>query len=325
MQTLISYIGRDLRRAECVLATASGDIFCSGFDRGVIRIRPDGRQFHLAPQTLVGGSPTLANGIALRADGSFLVANIAEGGGLLELDADGYRLFHDCARGGVSPPVNFVMIDALGKVWITVSSTFSPRSRAYNTQTANGYIAMIENGQMRVVLDGLAYTNEIRADYDSGWLYIAETMAQRIARIRLDEHGVHGAPEVFAQMPRGAFVDGIDVDASGHVLAACIVSSELIRIDPDGGQTLVIGERNAPWVDSVQSIFEAGAMNRPQLDSSPTTRLRNISSLAYLGPGLDRIVCGNLLDDKLPVVSAPAPGRQPPHWTTDVPIWGTPF
>ncbi|MDJ0994994.1 MAG: hypothetical protein QNI90_15560, partial [Dinoroseobacter sp.] len=106
-----------------MLTIASGDVFCSGFDRGVIRIRPDGKQFHLANATTRGGVPTLANGFALRDDGSFLVANIADGGGLMELDADGYRLFHDCARDGTSPPVNFVAIDELGKIWITVSST----------------------------------------------------------------------------------------------------------------------------------------------------------------------------------------------------------
>jgi len=230
----IAFIGRDLSRPESVLATANGDIYCSHGAQGVARICADGQQFALAPKTEVGGLPVLANGIAMRPDGSFLVANIADGGGLMELDADGMRLHHNCSNTGTPPPVNFVLIDALGKVWITVSSTYAPRSLAYNRQTANGYVGVIENGAFRVVLEGLAYTNEIRADYENGWLYIAETMGQRISRVRLDETGVHGTPELFATMPKGAFVDGLEVDSEGAVLAASIIASEVTRITPDG-------------------------------------------------------------------------------------------
>ncbi|WP_263390251.1 SMP-30/gluconolactonase/LRE family protein [Ruegeria marisflavi] len=323
--TDIAFIGHGLKRPESVLTTASGDIFCSHNGHGVARIRPNGTQYVLAPPTEIGGTPIVPNGIALRPDGSFLVANISDAGGLLALDAEGVRLFHPCIAGTTSPPVNFVTQDELGRIWITVSSTYVPRSRAYNRHTANGYVAVIENGTFRVVVDGLAYTNEVRPDYDGGWLYIAETMAQRISRIRLDEQGVHGAPEVFATMPRGAFVDGIEVDCEGGVLAACIISSELIRIDPEGGQRVVMGDRVDAWVDEVERAFDAGSMGRPHLDTSPTTTLRNIASLAYRGDELDQIVCGNLLDSKLPVVAAPVAGRKPPHWEVKVPIWGDAF
>lgn len=318
-------IGRDLKRPESVLATASGDVFCSGGAHGVVRICPDGRQFRLAPQTEIGGMPVLANGIALRSDGSFLVANIADGGGLLELDPDGFRLFHPVSDGSASPPVNFVTIDEIGRVWVTVSSTFTPRSLAYRPDIANGYVALIENGKMRVVLEGLAYTNEVRADYAGGWLYIAETMGQRISRVRLDEKGVHGQPELFARMPRGAFVDGLEIDAEGGVLAACIISSELLRIDPEGEITVVAGERVDGWVDEVEAAFQRGALDRPHLDTSPTKVLRNISSVAFAGARLDRLICGNLLSDHLPVLAAPVPGRAPVHWQVDVPLWGEPF
>ncbi|TMV04286.1 SMP-30/gluconolactonase/LRE family protein [Ruegeria sediminis] len=323
--TGLSYVGRGLRRPESVLATASGDIYCSHNGHGVARIRPDGAQLLLAPATQIGGLPIVPNGIALRPDGSFLVANISDAGGSLELDADGVRLFHPCTDGETSPPVNFVALDEMGRIWITVSSTYSPRCLAYNKHTANGYVAMIEGGKFRVVLEGLAYTNEVRPDYEGGWLYIAETMAQRISRVRLDEKGLHGAPEVFAQLPRGAFLDGMEIDSEGGVLAACIISSELIRIDPDGGQTVIMGERMDAWVNQVEDAFDAGDMGRHHLDTSPTTGLRNIASLAYHGANLDQIVCGNLLDDKLPCTAATVPGRTPVHWHTEVPFWGDAF
>ncbi|MFD0917162.1 SMP-30/gluconolactonase/LRE family protein [Pseudahrensia aquimaris] len=325
MTRSISYVGHRMERPECVLTTKAGDIFCSHKRFGVARICADGSQYALAQPTEIGGLPILANGIALRDDGSFLVANISDAGGLLELDADGVRLLHPCSKTDQSPPVNFVTVDDLGKVWITVSSTFSPRSLAYNRQTANGYVAVIENGEMKVVVENLAYTNECRLDYEGGWLYVAETMGQRISRIRLDEKGVHGKVELYATMPRGAFVDGIEIDSEGAVLAACIISSELIRVAPDGSQEVIVGERDDAWVDDVEAVFDAGDMGRPQLDTSPTKKLKNIASLAYRNETLDQIVCGNLLDNKLPVFEAPVSGRPPVHWNVDVPIYGEAF
>lgn len=286
---------------------------------------PDGRQFHLAPPTEIGGLPVAPNGIALRRDGSFLVANISDAGGLLEQDLDGIRLFHPISSGGRSPPVNFVMIDHLDRVWVTVSSTLTPRNLAYRPDVANGFVAMIDKGRLQVVVDNLAYTNEVRADYEGGWLYIAETMARRVRRIRLDERGVHGTPELFADLPPGAFVDGLEIDSEGGVLAVCIISSELIRIGPDGRQDVIAGERIDSWVDEVEAAHTTGAMGRPHLDLSPTRTFRNISSVAFHGKALDTLVFGNLLGSSLPLLRAPFPGRTPVHWHVDVPIWGDRF
>lgn len=74
--TSVSYVGKGLNRPESVLTTASGDIFCSHNGPSVARIRPDGTQHLLAPATKIGGLPIVPNGIALRPDDSFLVANI---------------------------------------------------------------------------------------------------------------------------------------------------------------------------------------------------------------------------------------------------------
>lgn len=318
-------IGRNLIRPECVLTHASGDLFCSHGAHGIARLRPDGTHLALAGKTDFSGQPILANGIALRSDGSFLVANIADAGGLFELDADGLRLFHPCTANGVSPPVNFVLIDELGKIWITVSSTFSPRSLAYRPNVANGYVAVIENGEMKIVVENLAYTNEIRTDYENGWLYIAETMGQRISRVRLDERGVHGTPVIFAQLPTGSFADGVEVAADGSVLAVCIISAELHRISPDGHQSLVLGERFPDWIETVQSAFEGGKMGRPHLDTSPTQRVRNISSVAFRGEDFDEMVFGNILESNLFKAKADFRGRRPLHWDVPVPVWGQPF
>lgn len=324
--TFVHTIGHGLRRPESVLAHESGNLFVSHGGCGVMRIHPDGAQTLLSGPTELDGVPIQPNGIAMRPDGSFLVANIADTGGLLELDADGVRLFHSCAIGGdAAPPVNYVCLDPLGRVWITVSSSFSPRSRAYRRDVANGYVGILEPAGLRIVLQGLHYTNEIAQDWQNGWLYIAETFGQKITRVRLDETGPVGEPALFCQMPRGAFVDGIELTAEGGLVAACIVSNELFHIDPDGHRDLILGERVGRWVDEVEAALDAGEMGRPHFDTAPTRHLRNIASTTFTGPDRTRIVCGNLLAECLPVIDTEIVGAQPLHWSADLPDWGTPF
>jgi sugar lactone lactonase YvrE len=314
-----------LSRPESVLTTASGDIFVSHKGRGVARIMPDGRQLLLADSVEIGGLPVVPNGIALRPDGSFLVANISDAGELLEIDRDGMRLLHRCAENDVAPPVNFVTLDELGRIWFTVSSTCSPRDLAYRRDVKNGDIGMIDIRGMHIMVEGLHYTNEIRPDLDGGSLYISETFGQKVSRVRFDETGVQGAKETFATLPRGAFVDGIESDSEGSLLCTCIVSNELIRVTPDGSWSIVARERDEDWVNEVEAALDAGAMGRRHFDSAPTSVFRNIASMSFTGQHLDKIVCGNLLGESLPVLSIGVPGRAPLHWNVEVPVWGEQF
>lgn len=321
----LDFLGHGLSRPESVLATRSGDVFVSHESRGVVRICPDGKQYYLAGHTEHDGIPIVPNGIALRPDGSLLIANISDAGGLLKLDRTGVSLFHSCAVEGTPPPVNYVCLDPFDRVWFTVSSTFSPRSLAYRRNVMNGYVGMIEDGEMRIVLDGLHYTNEICLDFERGWLYVAETFAQKVSRAPLSRDGIAGEKEDFVQLPKGAFVDGIELDGEGGLLASCIVSNELFRISPEGTFSVVISERDADWVSEVEQALDDGVMGRPHFDTVPTRTLRNISSCAFFGDRLDKLVCGNLLGARLPVLPAPVGGRVPVHWHVEVPLWGEPF
>ncbi len=76
-------------RPECVLATATGDLFTADWRGGVAHICPDGSQSLYAGQS-VDGEPLKPNGIAMLADGSFLLADLgAERRGVFRLQRDG--------------------------------------------------------------------------------------------------------------------------------------------------------------------------------------------------------------------------------------------
>lgn len=316
-------IGRGLIRPECVLATATGDLFVSHKGHGVTRICPNGDQYVLASYKEIDGTPILPNGIALQADGSFLIANISDAGGIYRLEPGGkISPILTQLEGEPCPPVNFVTTDNCGRIWFSISSTTRPRHLAYRRDIKNGLVGFIENGEVRIVLRGLHYTNEIRPDTENGWLYVSETFGQIISRFSMRDFPHLGERQTFAAFPKGAFVDGIALDNEGGLLASCIVSNEVFHVASDGTQSILLSERDENWVAEVESALDADEMGRKHFDYTPAKTLRNVSSIAFIGPELTDIVCGCLLGSELISVPSPVSGRKPTHWNFEVPLWG---
>ena len=82
----LRFVGRDLARPECVVATARGDVYVSDKRGGIGHLMPDGRQSLLAAQGVDGFLP---NGFSLLPDRSFAIANLGHLGGAWRLMADG--------------------------------------------------------------------------------------------------------------------------------------------------------------------------------------------------------------------------------------------
>lgn len=324
---LLPNVGLALDRPESVLATADGSVYASHRGYGVVRIAPDGRQTLLGAAVTHEGLPLLPNGIALLPDATFLIANISDAGGLFRLVPGGRaEPWITEIEGRRCPPVNFVTTDGEGRIWFSVSSTLSPRHAAYRRDVANGFVAVVEHGRARIVLDGLHYANEIVPDMDAGLLWVSETFGQKISSFALGGGATVGALTGTVRLPRGAFADGIAFDEEGGLWSACIVSNEIFRLPP-GGQTpvLVAGERDVAWVDEVEAALDAGSMDRSHFDRAPTATLRNVSSIAFGGSARDTLLCGSLLGSSLFALAVPWHGRRPHHWDVCVPDVGEPM
>ena len=105
-------------------------------------------------------------------------------------------------------------------------------------------------------------------------------------------------------------------DAEGGIWITSIVSNRVIRVLPDGSQELMLEDCDPAHVDRVEQAFLAGEMGRPHLDKASGRILKNISSLAFGGPGLRTAYLGCLLDDRLPCFQAPVAGHAPYHWNS---------
>ena len=97
-----------------------------------------------------------------------------------------------------------------------------------------------------------------------------------------------------------------------------IVSNRVIRIAPDGEQTLILEDHDTDHVAKAEAAFQEGRMGRPHLDVASGKRLKNISSLAFGGTDLKTAYLGCLLGDEIATFQSPIAGHPPSHW--DIPI-----
>ena len=312
----LAFVGTGLVRPECVLATASGDLYTADWRGGVAHLRPDGSQaLYTGPGP--DGLALKPNGIALLRDGSFLLTHLgADDGGVFRLRRDGSVEPWLLAVDGVDlPPTNFVVEDAQGRFWVTVSTRLQPRALAYRRSCNDGFIVRVDGRGAAIVADGLGYTNEVALHPSGRWLYVNETFARRLSRFALRDDGSLGAKEVVTEFGPGTFPDGLAFDEAGHAWVVSIVSNRLIRVAPDGAQTLWLEDADADHLAWVEAAYEAGQMNRPHLDGSPARTLRNISSIAFSGADRRTAVLGCLLGDRLATLRLPVAGVAPTHWT----------
>lgn len=307
--------GSRLARPECVLCTRAGDLFVSNWQGGVTRLTPDGSEIDIVGRR-AGQPPVGTNGFAIDQEGCFLLADLhGEGGGVWRLAPDGdLRPFLLEVDGRTLPPANFVGVDAAGRTWITVSTWRQPRDQAYRPDWADGFIVLVDGRGARIAAEGLAYTNEAIVHPSGAWLYVNETFGRRTSRMAIAANGDLGPRETVVEYGAGTFPDGLAFDEEGGFWMTSVVSNRLIRVDPDGGQQLVLEDCDAEALVAIETAFQAGTMGREHLDSLPRSRLGSISSIAFGGPDRRTGFLGNLLDSRIYSFTSPIPGAPPAHW-----------
>src|SRR5690606_3456192 len=113
---------------------------------------------------------TLPNGLAFASNGDVVISNF--GTDRLELmTRDGRsRVLADTLDGQPIGKVNFVLRDSRGRLWLTVSTRIKNWMKAMSPLVSDGYIALYENGVLRIVADGFRFANELRLDACEEWL-----------------------------------------------------------------------------------------------------------------------------------------------------------
>jgi sugar lactone lactonase YvrE len=319
----LSSVGDGLHRPECVLCTANGRTYAADWGGGVTVIEPDGSQLSLMARN--GDISVRPNGIALMEDGSFLLAHLGEhDGGVWRLSENGDLSPFAIEVDGITlPPTNFVYLDHLSRVWITVSTRQIPRAKGYNKQVADGFIALVDDTGPRIVADDLGYTNECLIHPDGRRLFVNETFSRRLTCYDIAADGSLSNRKTVMEFGPGTFPDGLCFDVEGGVWIASVVSNRLLRLAPDGSLETIIEDNDPDHLAWVEEAYQTGTMGRPHLDDIRSAKLRSISNIAFGGPDLKTGYLGCLLGDTITTFASPIAGHPLAHWNFSGPCRGT--
>ncbi len=330
----IRHVGTDLQRPECILAEADGTLWAADARGGVTRIAADGSQRFIGQRaderfmTSVTATPqdletkyttgTLPNGLAFTANRDILISNF--GTDRLEvMTRDGHtRTLHDQIDGLPIGKVNFVLRDSRDRIWLTVSTRVNPWTVAATSRVRDGYIAVVENNRIRVVAEGLHFTNEVRLDAKEEWLYIVETTGPHITRMRLDESNPSAVQltdrEVFGPSHLGGMPDGIAFDAHGNLWCTLIMVDQLIALTPQGDKRVLLDDGDPEASVNLLRRFAAGTLRTEDMQRAHGTIAPWMASITFGGPDLRTVYLGSLLGTRIPHFRSPVPGLPMVHW-----------
>lgn len=310
MTGTISYLGAGFDRPECVVATAAGDVFASDRRCGIAHLAPDGTLRKIGDPRAIAAHGVLANGFACCADGSFLVASMADEGGVFRVTQDGgVTPFLREVDGVALGATNFVLADGRGRLWITVSTRTVPRELAFNKTVRDGYIVLFHDRVARIVADGLSFLNEVRIGRD-GYLYANETYAQRVSRFRIGLDGSLGERETFSSLPPGSFVDGMAFDENDHLWVTTLVRNGIHRLAPDGSAQAVFEAFDEARVAQALAAYDAGAtLAREQVVAPGDDPLGSITSIAFGGRDRRTAILGSLAGTRLATFASTVAGQ----------------
>lgn len=323
----IRHVGHDLQRPECVLCEPDGTVWAADARGGAMRIAPDGSQQLVVPQQpesagaadfetrYVQSQGSLPNGMTFLGNGDFLIANW--GTDSIEVMSRQGRVQRilDRIDGRPLGKANFPLRDSRGRLYFTVTTRMQPWTESINARAADGYIAMFDlQGQVRIVAEGFMGTNEIRLDANEEWMYVVESNARRISRLRVQPDGSLTGREVYGPSVLEGFPDGFAFDAFGNLWVTLVMTDKLVAITPEGDVLTLLDDSNPEATARLNAHFAAGTLTPEIMGACAGTLAPWMASLSFGGPDLRTVYIGSLRGTTLPSFRAPVAGLPLVHW-----------
>lgn len=323
----IQYVGRDLQRPECILAEPDGSLWTADARGGVVHIRPDGQQTLIAQQTvalqpsqgprsaaslIMGG--TLPNGLAFDRDGNIVIANFGTDAIELMTRTGESRTLYERIDGQPLGKANFVLCDRKGRIWFTVTTRQVPWTKSINERTADGYVGLIDEHGIRIVADGFVGTNEIRLDANEEWLYVVETNARRISRLRVAPNGDLSDREIYGPSDLGGFPDGFAFDAYGNLWITLILTERLVALTPQGDLLTLLDDGKPEALAAYEAAYAQGSTTPELMGACRGDLAPMMASLTFGGADLHTVYLGSLGGNTLPCFRSPVAGQPLSHW-----------
>ena len=311
----ITFSGDRLVRPECVIASRNGDLYASHGGGGITHISPDGKSNVIFANNNEKPNDFIPNGYSLQPDGSFLVANLGQSGGVYVLNRDGsLKTFIREVDGLTLPATNFANLDRTGRVWISVSTTAVNREQSFNKSIADGFIVLVDQAGARIVAEGIGFTNENKIDPSGRWLYVHETMGRSLLRFPIKSNNDLGPRETVVEYGPGIYPDGFEFDCEGGIWCSSVLSNRIIRLDRNGSLQVIIDAGDPELVERAELAYQDNLFFRSLVNEGKDSALGNCASLCFGGDDLKTVFVGSLHLDTIPCFRSPVAGTPPPHW-----------
>lgn len=321
------FIGKDLQRPECILAERDGTLWSADARGGVVRINPDGSQQVVTQSAQKGAfttassdadrfvEGTLPNGMCFADNGDFLIANFGTDR-LERMTRNGETsVVFDKVDGKPIGKVNFVARDSKNRIWITVSTMLHDWPKAISPTLKDGRILLYEDGKgVRVVADGVHFSNECKLDAKEEYLYVVQTCGRNIARYRIKPNGDLGDMTIHGPKDHGRFIDGIAFDAHGNLWGTHVMNDGLFAITPEGELRIIFDDSSPAEVKMLDDAFQAGKVDAELLLKCGGSIAKWCASVTFGGPDLRTVYVGSLRSTNLPCFRAPVAGLPMVHW-----------
>ncbi|MEM7542431.1 MAG: SMP-30/gluconolactonase/LRE family protein [Pseudomonadota bacterium] len=322
-----AFVGEDLQRPECILAERDGTLWAADARGGVVRIEPGGGQSVITQcheeafsatssdaERFVSG--TLPNGLAFADNGDIWISNF--GTDCLErMRRDGQtEVVFDSLDGQPIGKVNFLARDSRNRLWITVSTMIPDWPSALSKNVVDGRVLLYEPGQpVRVVADGIHFTNECKLDAKEEYLYVVQTCGRNVLRFRIEDDGSLTEREVFGPSDHGRFIDGIAFDSHGNLWGTYIMADGIFAITPAGERLMIFDDSSPTEEARIDAAFQTGKpVAIDMLLQCGGTIAPWCASVTFGGPDLRTVYVGSLRGTRIPYFISPLPGLPMVHW-----------
>jgi sugar lactone lactonase YvrE len=324
----IQYLGQELQRPECILTEPDGPVWTADARGGVVKLSHAGGQTVLSPYTeqdltnfqnlanledrYIAAKGSLPNGVCFDQNGDFIIANW--GTNHIERMTREGKMSTLCTEidGRELGKTNFPLRDSRGRIWFTVTTRTEPWSDQINTRATNGYIALMDEFGVRIVAEGFCGTNEIRFDDQEEWLYVVESTAWQISRLRVKPNGDLYDREVYTTTP--GFPDGFAFDAFGNLWVTLIFSDELVAITPEGELLMILDDSNPETKKRLVEAYKNRCVTPEILGNTAGTICPWMASLSFGGVDLKTVYLGSLRGTRVPFFTSPVAGQKMIHW-----------